>query len=606
MDQGSRFLVGKILGKGESSNVKSSQYIEFYQSHWLQYFGHPDFLRFDAEGTWRSREIDSYFSKNQVMLDPIPGDAHWHLSPLERSIAWLKELLSRLAQETSSISTHEAAHQALNIWNRREMVRGFSPHQHALGQAPDLDGRFFRDDVRGLPVEIMETPIGELERHQGLRLQAEETFLKWQAKERLARAMNSKSKPIPASVEQLRKASNRETILAELDKDLRLPWTISEIVAPLGKNEYDDITVEAKDMPSEEDKERVARFWEPPTKRHRTKRPVELPGEEEEVQEQNPSLPSRPTPMDIDPEEDPLLYAKGVEEEHQAFWNDEKAYVEMEIPLPQSRHGWMQMSKDVKAYIVNTLKKKSVEVFERHMDEDTKVKFQGAKKTEISKFLASEALEALPARLQPPKTQAMSMRGWHCWKGDVAAAFLQGRICEEELYCIPTPDLCKEMNIPPESITRLRKSCYGLVQAPYEWYETVKTHFHELGYRQCFSDPCCWVLKQEGEVRSIISGHVDDFVFIGNPQDEYWQRAKKSIQDAFRQYLRDELAACSSSQLGYSQLVFTDLLRLLDVPGRESCRGDDQGSFVRQVAEHDPNVFEESGERKQEPPQPET
>ena len=666
MDQGSRFLVGKILGKGESSNVKSSQYIEFYQSHWLQYFGHPDFLRFDAEGTWRSREIDSYFSKNQVMLDPIPGDAHWHLSPLERSIAWLKELLSRLAQETSSISTHEAVHQALNIWNRREMVRGFSPHQHALGQAPDLDGRFFRDDVRGLPVEIMETPIGELERHQGLRLQAEETFLKWQAKERLARVMNSKSKPIPvytpgelvfywrrlgrkeagqryqtghfhgyagparvlaletrfdedgnvrpssvvwlvrnnrllkASVEQLRKASNRETILAELDKDLRLPWTISEIVAPLGKNEYDDITVEAKDMPSEEDKERVARFWEPPTKRHRTKRPVELPGEEEEVQEQNPSLPSRPTPMDIDPEEDPLLYAKGVEEEHQAFWNDEKAYVEMEIPLPQSRHGWMQMSKDVKAYIVNTLKKKSVEVFERHMDEDTKVKFQGAKKTEISKFLASEALEALPARLQPPKTQAMSMRwllswkvdgdgktvpkarlvvlgyqdpkyehrityaptttrhtrqlmlqyaasrGWHCWKGDVAAAFLQGRICEEELYCIPTPDLCKEMNIPPESITRLRKSCYGLVQAPYEWYETVKTHFHELGYRQCFSDPCCWVLKQEGEVRSIISGHVDDFVFIGNPQDEYWQRAKKSIQEAFRwgEFEEDKFTQC--------------------------------------------------------------
>lgn len=118
--------------------------------------------------------------------------------PRERSIAWLKELLSRLAQESSSISTHEAVHQALNIWNRREMVRGFSPHQHALGQAPDLDGRFFREDIRGLPVDIMETPVGELEKkHQSLRLQAEEVFLKWQAKERLARAMNSKSKPIP-------------------------------------------------------------------------------------------------------------------------------------------------------------------------------------------------------------------------------------------------------------------------------------------------------------------------------------------------------------------------------------------------------------------------
>lgn len=170
MDQGCRFLVGKILVEGESSSVKSEQYIKFYQEHWQQYFGHPEFLRFDAEGAWRSREWDEHFSKHQVMLDPIRGDAHWHLSPPMRSIAWLKELLSRLAQDDARISPHEAVAQAISIWNKREMVRGFSPFQHALGQAPDLEGRFFRQEVKSLPVDIMETPVKEMEERNRLRL----------------------------------------------------------------------------------------------------------------------------------------------------------------------------------------------------------------------------------------------------------------------------------------------------------------------------------------------------------------------------------------------------------------------------------------------------
>ena len=102
MDQGNRFLVGGILVEGEKNSVKAEQYARFYQENWQQYFGNPDFLQFDTEGTSRSRELDTYFSRQQVMLDPIAGDAHWHLSPLERSIEWLKELLSRLALEDTS------------------------------------------------------------------------------------------------------------------------------------------------------------------------------------------------------------------------------------------------------------------------------------------------------------------------------------------------------------------------------------------------------------------------------------------------------------------------------------------------------------------------
>lgn len=101
-----------------------------------------------------------------------------------------------------------------------------------------------------------------------------------------------------------------------------------------------------------------------------------------------------------------------------SFLNDQTAAVELSIPLPTSRHGWMRMSRDVHAYIVNALKEKSVEVVEKHMDAETKEKFMGAKDTEINKFLMSEALERLPKHRQPSRDQAMSMRWLLSWKVD--------------------------------------------------------------------------------------------------------------------------------------------------------------------------------------------
>ena len=113
-----------------------------------------------------------------------------------------------------------------------------------------------------------------------------------------------------------------------------------------------------------------------------------------------------------------------------------------------------------------------------------------------------------------------------CWKGDVAGAFLQGRAYERELYCIPAPEICQ--GLPVESVCRLRRACYGLVEAPIEWFETVKNTFlHSIGYRQLRSDPCAWVYKDQERVVSIVSGHVDDFLFTGRDNDPIWELLNK-------------------------------------------------------------------------------
>ena len=197
MDQCSRFMVAQIMVEHPTKHPNAQMYIRCFEEHWQQYFEKPEMLRFDAEGTWRSRELDESFGKLGVMMDPIPGDAHWHLSPLERAIGWLKECLSRLTGQDPDLPSSQAVAHAVSAWNNKETVRGFSPRQHALGQVPDPCGRMFETEVSSLPSSTMEVLEGEIDRSAKLRLEAEITFLKWQAEERLSRASNSKHRRIP-------------------------------------------------------------------------------------------------------------------------------------------------------------------------------------------------------------------------------------------------------------------------------------------------------------------------------------------------------------------------------------------------------------------------
>ena len=97
------------------------------------------------------------------------------------------------------------------------------------------------------------------------------------------------------------------------------------------------------------------------------------------------------------------------------------------------------------------------------------------------------------------------------------------------MYCIPTPDICKALGIPEGSITKLKKACYGLVEAPLESFLTVSEFFLEIGFVRLKSDRCCWV-KYEGDVLiGMICGHVDDFLLAGNMQDPRWLQITKTI-----------------------------------------------------------------------------
>ena len=276
------------------------------------------------------------------------------------------------------------------------------------------------------------------------------------------------------------------------------------------------------------------------------------------------------------------------EESPTAFWNDQDAAVAMEVELPGQSKGLQKTLQSLSTYFVGALKRKAVEVSERRLSEEDKEKFRAAKSVEVRNFIASKAFEALPDHLRPNRDQAVNMRwiltwkptedggckakaravllgyqdpkyehrattapvmtrqtrqmqlqlsairGWKVQKGDVSGAFLQGREYPDELYCVPCDEICSAMGLAPGTITRLRRACYGLVDAPLEWYKTVASYLEELGLERTYSDACAWVWRPQGVLRGMISGHVDDFLFSGSAEDSEWQALLEKIKQKFK------------------------------------------------------------------------
>ena len=683
LDEASRFLVAKVVST-EKKGVSASEYIDMFETRWKPYFGIPDIVRTDPEGAWRSEEISEYMQNNGIAFDTIPAEAHWNLTHVERSIQWLKEFLSKSSQNNEEHSFQDLLGHAVYVWNQREIVRGYSPFQLALGRLPDSEGRFFENRVHDLPLEYMQSPDGEVELASQLRSSAEKTFVDWQLQEKLTRARNSRHHQIPefypgdlvfywrtqiakaeshswnrgryvgparilaletkreadqrvkagsvvwlvkgsrlikVAVEQVRHASIRETNLHELQRPPTMPWTFTELASDLSHRVFDDHVGEGPPVAKRgliEPQEGV----EHPTSRRRFHEKQPPSAGRTTMREENEEVQLFP-PEDQEEEELPRRMARsrsparratnlftGTSWQHEVaenfwvnednnFWSDEKASVEVQVEMPTQERQWKKFHKDPQQFFVSALKRRTIEVSEKRMTHEEHEQFKGAKQSEVDKFIAAEALQALPSHLQPSKSQALRMRWvltwkkvddgvkpkaravvlgyldpdyanrptfaptmtrhsrqlllqWSAnqqtsvWKGDVSAAFLQGRTYDRDLFLIPTPEICNAMKLPPESIVKMRKACYGLVEAPIEWFETMNAHLQSLGFTQLRSDPCSWRLCEQGQTIALISGHVDDFLFTGLENNETWRLAKQSILDRFKwqPWEQDDFVQC--------------------------------------------------------------
>ncbi|CAE7735651.1 unnamed protein product, partial [Symbiodinium sp. KB8] len=595
IDEGSRFRVAKVLSKGSKQQPNTATCLQYFREAWGQYFGMPRTLRVDPAGALRSQGIVEFCDREHIFLDNVPADAHWQIGVCEQAVQGLKSVLNKLCEDDPELSPETALTMAVTVFNHRDQVRGFSPVQHALGRAPDVTGRFI-DVPQSVPDDsIIENASIEFQQSARLRAEAEKAHAEWNARQRVSRALNSRTRQVadfhpgdlvyfwrsqesgqsrtqPGSkqgrflgparvlamesrqadgtikpggivwcvrgrqlikccVEQLRLASEREELLdtlASTQGEEPTPWTFTRLAEELGGNQYQDYS---HDKPAEEEWLRAQDIeQEVPPVRYRLRRKRAAPETTEdanwdEEDDPTPSAPSRPArhrPATSTPQgyaDKAECWYQTVREESwssfdSTYWRDPHAAVEVGIDLPEPGRAWNKATQNLRSYFVGAMKRQAVEVSEKRLTPDEREAFRQAKMVEVRNFIAAGAFETLPSHLRPTREQAIGMRWVLTWK--------------------------------TRTITKLRKACYGLVDAPLEWYKTVSDFLAELGLERLWSDACTWVWRPEGRVRAVVSGHVDDFLFTGGQEDQGWQSIVQKIKDRFQwgDWDKDDFVQC--------------------------------------------------------------
>ena len=195
IDEGSRFRAARILGKGSKQSPNAATCLQYFREGWTQYFGVPQTLRLDPAGAFRSQQVEAFCDRHGIYLDLIPGEAHWKIGACEQAVQGTKELMTKLVSADEDMSVEELLSQAIMTFNQRDIIRGFSPVQHALGQCPDEQGRMVPGPQNLPPEMLVESADGEFAPTVERRAAAERAHADGNAKQRLQRASQSKARP---------------------------------------------------------------------------------------------------------------------------------------------------------------------------------------------------------------------------------------------------------------------------------------------------------------------------------------------------------------------------------------------------------------------------
>ena len=376
------------------------------------------------------------------------------------------------------------------------------------------------------------------------------------------------------------------------------PWTFTKVAEEIGGNQYEDVSMEKPSEEEQRRAQDVTRRYRFRGKRAIPEPSEEMePTPEEERSASQGSRAPRPRAGFLAhqalQDEKGELWTQQVPEtawsaQKVDYWDRPEAAVEVSLDLPESNRSWNRATQNLQGYFIGALKRRAVEVSEKRLSPQELQQFKEAKAIEVKNFIAAEAFQTLPPPLRPHHSQAIGMRWiltwkqkedgsrkakaravllgyqdpayehrattspvmnrqsrqmllqaaanhrWTVHKGDVSGAFLQGRPYPDDLYCIPCDEICQAMNLPTGTVTKLKRACYGLVDAPLEWYKTIHEFLLGLGLERLWSDPCVWAWRQNGTLRGLIAGHVDDFLFAGSATDAGWQRVVTEIQKRFK------------------------------------------------------------------------
>ena len=112
--------------------------------------------------------------------------------------------------------------------------------------------------------------------------------------------------------------------------------------------------------------------------------------------------------------------------------------------------------------------------------------------------------------------------------GDIKTAFRSGDEDVRNIFIAPPDDVRQMLNIYHETVLRLRKAMYGLVNAPKKWWDRLKKSLIQNGFTSGALDPC--VLRKSGKIHGVLGVHVDDMIGCGN---ETFDRVMTAVRKEF-------------------------------------------------------------------------
>lgn len=119
-------------------------------------------------------------------------------------------------------------------------------------------------------------------------------------------------------------------------------------------------------------------------------------------------------------------------------------------------------------------------------------------------------------------TMAIHM-GWKTKQIDFSNAFVQSNLNEKVYLSLP-PGFVDSDGTRKDTVLKLRKSLYGLVQAPMTWNNHLTETLGKLGYESEKSDPCMFIGHGV-----ILLAYLDDILVFG-PDEKHIDKALKDIK----------------------------------------------------------------------------
>eukprot|EP00435_Cladocopium_sp_Y103_P009291 s2999_g2.t1 len=260
----------------------------------------------------------------------------------------------------------------------------------------------------------------------------------------------------------------------------------------------------------------------------------------------------------------------------------------VDVPLPSNKKEMRSFIQDSNTCVSRKVKK-GVELKWREIPADRLEDFQKAKAKEISSWVRESAVKL--ASKDVPRSRLLKMRwiytikhddtakarlviigyqdpdlmslqktspvmtrrtrglfltkcaisGWTALKGDVKAAFLQGleSETEREIFAAPVEELTAALGGKPSDNVQLLKACYGLANAPAQWFRSIASTMNAPGFRSLQTEPCAWIVVDETDpnnpyVVGMACAHVDDFPFSGDDSSELWRKAVSHLYEAYK------------------------------------------------------------------------